>query len=227
MLLDQHSPLGPLLDRCSKPSKLCSIGHRLAVQVDKLKHCDKLFQGHTSGVIAKRPCLAECLEYGWEEDTLVVTRLDRLTRSTQHLCQLTETLARKRVHLPLSSTLIPAMPRAVCYSTCWGRWRSLRRSSASKRAIRGDSESARAGDTLQVAQVMNPCADARPLTPTSPRGRDQHPDARLWALQGQCISSSLGPSSPPGVIPYSTFSRDWAKPTGCQEACRAMTVRVC
>jgi DNA invertase Pin-like site-specific DNA recombinase len=34
-----------------------------------------------------------------EGDTLVVTRLDRLARSTWHLCQIAETLARKQVHL--------------------------------------------------------------------------------------------------------------------------------
>lgn len=32
-------------------------------------------------------------------DTLVVTRLDGLARSTLHLCQIAETLARKGVHL--------------------------------------------------------------------------------------------------------------------------------
>ena len=34
-----------------------------------------------------------------EGDTLVVTRLDRLARSTLHLCQIAEILARKQVHL--------------------------------------------------------------------------------------------------------------------------------
>ena len=34
-----------------------------------------------------------------EGDTLVVTRLDRLARSTLHLCQIAEELARKGVHL--------------------------------------------------------------------------------------------------------------------------------
>jgi DNA invertase Pin-like site-specific DNA recombinase len=45
------------------------------------------------------PRLAACLEYVREGDTLVVTRLDRLARSTLHLCQIAEKLARKHVHL--------------------------------------------------------------------------------------------------------------------------------
>jgi DNA invertase Pin-like site-specific DNA recombinase len=43
--------------------------------------------------------LGDCLDYVREGDTLVVTRLDRLARSTWHLCQIAEALARKRVHL--------------------------------------------------------------------------------------------------------------------------------
>jgi DNA invertase Pin-like site-specific DNA recombinase len=47
----------------------------------------------------KRPRLATCLEYVREGDTLVVTRLDRLARSTLHLCQIAAELHRKQVHL--------------------------------------------------------------------------------------------------------------------------------
>ena len=80
-------------------ARVSSIGQRLDVQVAKLQHCDKLFEEHTSGSIATRPHLVACLDYVREGDTLVVTRLDRLARSTWHLCQIAEVLARKRVHL--------------------------------------------------------------------------------------------------------------------------------
>ena len=80
-------------------ARVSSVGQRLDVQVDKLQHCDKLFQEQTSGSTATRPRLVACLDYVREGDTLVVTRLDRLARSTWHLCQIAEVLARKRVHL--------------------------------------------------------------------------------------------------------------------------------
>jgi DNA invertase Pin-like site-specific DNA recombinase len=80
-------------------ARVSSVGQRLDVQVEKLKHCDKLFQEHTSGSAAQRPRLVDCLDYVREGDMLVVTRLDRLARSTWHLCQIAESLARKRVHL--------------------------------------------------------------------------------------------------------------------------------
>ena len=80
-------------------ARVSSVGQRLDVQVAKLQHCDKLFQEHTSGSADKRSHLVACLDYVREGDTLVVTRLDRLARSTWHLCQIAEVLARKRVHL--------------------------------------------------------------------------------------------------------------------------------
>jgi DNA invertase Pin-like site-specific DNA recombinase len=79
--------------------RVSSIGQGLDVQIDKLKHCDKIFKEKKSGASGKRPKLKACLEYVREGDTLVVTRLDRLARSTLHLCQIANELERKRVHL--------------------------------------------------------------------------------------------------------------------------------
>lgn len=80
-------------------ARVSSVGQSLDVQLDKLKHCDKIFKEKRSGVSNKRPRLKACLEYVREGDTLVVTRLDRLARSTLHLCQLAEQLEKKRVNL--------------------------------------------------------------------------------------------------------------------------------
>ena len=80
-------------------ARVSSVGQSLDVQRDKLKHCAKIFEEQHSGTSDKRPRLVACLEYVREGDTLVVTRLDRLARSTLHLCQIAEVLARKGVHL--------------------------------------------------------------------------------------------------------------------------------
>ena len=80
-------------------ARVSSVGQSLDAQVAKLGHCDRVFQEKQSGAAGTRPRLAACLEYVREGDTLVVTRLDRLARSTLHLCQIAEELARKRVHL--------------------------------------------------------------------------------------------------------------------------------
>jgi DNA invertase Pin-like site-specific DNA recombinase len=80
-------------------ARVSSVGQSLDVQLDKLKHCDKVFQEKKSGAAGKRPRLQACLEYVREGDTLVVTRLDRLARSTLHLCQIAAQLEQKHVHL--------------------------------------------------------------------------------------------------------------------------------
>ena len=80
-------------------ARVSSVGQTLDVQLGKLKHCDKIFQEKRSGASSTRPRLISCLEYVREEDTLVVTRLDRLARSTLHLCQIAAELERKQVDL--------------------------------------------------------------------------------------------------------------------------------
>lgn len=80
-------------------ARVSSVGQSLDVQLDKLKDCDKLFKEKRTGTSNKRPRLKACLEYVREGDTLVVTRLDRLARSTLHLCQLAEQLQEKQVNL--------------------------------------------------------------------------------------------------------------------------------
>jgi DNA invertase Pin-like site-specific DNA recombinase len=80
-------------------ARVSSVGQSLEVQLEKLKQCDKIYREKRSGATGKRPSLEACLEYVREGDTLVVTRLDRLARSTLHLCQIAEELKRKQVHL--------------------------------------------------------------------------------------------------------------------------------
>lgn len=80
-------------------ARVSSVGQSLDVQLEKLKGCKKIFQEKKSGTSNKRTELEACLEYVREDDTLVVTRLDRLARSTLHLCQIADELKRKGVEL--------------------------------------------------------------------------------------------------------------------------------
>lgn len=78
-------------------ARVSSSGQSLEIQLDKLKDCDKIFQEKRSAATDNRPKLKDCLEYVREKDTLVITRLDRLARSTLHLCQIAQELERKKV----------------------------------------------------------------------------------------------------------------------------------
>lgn len=81
-------------------ARVSSVGQSLDVQRAKLSHCDELFEETRSGTTTHaRPELGACLTYLRDGDTLVVTRLNRLARSTLHLCQIVEQLREKGVAL--------------------------------------------------------------------------------------------------------------------------------
>lgn len=80
-------------------ARVSSLGQSLDIQLDKLKDCDKIFQEKRSGIDNTRSELKNALEYIREGDVFVVTRLDRLARSTAHLCKIAETLVQKSVAL--------------------------------------------------------------------------------------------------------------------------------
>lgn len=80
-------------------ARVSSVGQSLDVQREKLSDCDKLFEEKRSGTTDARPQLKQCLGYVRDGDQLIVTRIDRLARSTLHLCQIAETLRDKGVDL--------------------------------------------------------------------------------------------------------------------------------
>ena len=80
-------------------ARVSSVGQSLDVQREKLCDCDKLFEEKRSGTTDARPQLKQCLDYVRDGDQLIVTRIDRLARSTLHLCKIAETLRKKGVDL--------------------------------------------------------------------------------------------------------------------------------
>src|SRR5882757_10938999 len=60
--------------------------------------CEKIFSEQVSA-IGKRQQLEAAIDFIREGDTLVVTKLDRLARSTQHLLEIAERVKAKRADL--------------------------------------------------------------------------------------------------------------------------------
>jgi DNA invertase Pin-like site-specific DNA recombinase len=87
-------------------ARVSTVGQSLDVQMEKLKHCDKVFSEKKSGVDATRSELAQALNYVREGDSFVVSRLDRLARSTRHLCEISEQLRSKGVTLVVTDQSI-------------------------------------------------------------------------------------------------------------------------
>ncbi len=82
-------------------ARVSTIGQSLDVQLSKLEKfgCDEIFKDKHTGVTADRPSLKQCRKYVRKGDNLIVTKLDRLARSTYHLTQIAEELKAKGVDL--------------------------------------------------------------------------------------------------------------------------------
>ena len=80
-------------------ARVSSVGQSLEVQLAKLNKygCKEIFQEKKSGKTSNRPELKECLKYVRKGDVLVITKLDRLARSTLDLHKIIDGLNKKQV----------------------------------------------------------------------------------------------------------------------------------
>ena len=80
-------------------ARVSSTGQTLDVQLDHLKAagCEKVYSEKRSGLDGKRTELGKCLDYVRESDVLLVTKLDRLARSTADLYAIMGRLQEKGV----------------------------------------------------------------------------------------------------------------------------------
>lgn len=75
-------------------ARVSTRNQNLDSQIDVLKNhgCDRIFSEKVSGRKYKRTELDKCLDYMREGDTLVLTKLDRLGRTTKQLIELSQYL---------------------------------------------------------------------------------------------------------------------------------------
>jgi DNA invertase Pin-like site-specific DNA recombinase len=80
-------------------ARVSSVQQEHASQVARLRAAgaDKVFAEKRSGLDKGRPELDRCLEYVQEGDTLLITKLDRLARSTSELYRIVRALEAKGV----------------------------------------------------------------------------------------------------------------------------------
>lgn len=80
-------------------ARVSSYGQSLEVQLEKLSDCDRVFQEKQSARTDGREQLQLCLDYVRDGDSLIVTKLDRLARSTRDLLNIMNRLEQKQVKL--------------------------------------------------------------------------------------------------------------------------------
>ena len=96
-------------------ARVSTEDQRLELQHARLREvgCGKLFKEKISGAARQRPALERLLQDLRADDILVVTRLDRLARSTAELLRIAEVIAEKSAGLqaleePWADTTMPA-----------------------------------------------------------------------------------------------------------------------
>lgn len=79
--------------------RVSTTGQNLSAQREAVRAAgaEKVFEEKMSGADTERPRLKACLEFMREGDTLVVTKADRIARSSRHLFNLLHDLAEKSV----------------------------------------------------------------------------------------------------------------------------------
>lgn len=82
-------------------ARVSTSGQTLDAQLEQLRNhgCDLIFQETMSGARSDRPELAKALDALEEGDTLIITRLDRLARSTFDLLHSVRTIEAKGAKL--------------------------------------------------------------------------------------------------------------------------------
>jgi DNA invertase Pin-like site-specific DNA recombinase len=82
-------------------ARVSSTGQSLDSQLEQLNHCDIIFQEKVSAATLARPELDRLMQYARKDDVVVVTKLDRLARSTKDLLEIVEDLDKRQVSLKI------------------------------------------------------------------------------------------------------------------------------
>ncbi|MGM0169679.1 hypothetical protein IGI39_004934 [Enterococcus sp. AZ135] len=81
-------------------ARVSTNDQNLNMQIDALRNVqtDKIFKEKITGTRKERPELAELLKVIRPGDTIIIYKLDRISRSTKHLIELTELFEKKEVN---------------------------------------------------------------------------------------------------------------------------------
>ena len=104
-------------------ARVSSVGQNLSVQLEKLAAAgiepEDIFKEKRTGTDRGRPELQRCIAYVRKGDTLLVTKIDRLARSTSDLYS----NCRPRVSSFGCSMIRRSTRQAAPASSSWASWR--------------------------------------------------------------------------------------------------------
>lgn len=133
-------------------ARVSTSGQTLDTQLEQLRAagCDRVFQETVSGARSDRPELQKALEALAEADVLVVTRLDRLARSTRDLLDITHRIETKGAKLKslADAWADTTTPSGKLILTVLGGLAEFERSLIAERTAEGRARAKREGRRL-------------------------------------------------------------------------------
>lgn len=141
-------------------ARVSTSGQTLAIQLDHLEAegCDLVFQETMSGARSDRPELAKALAVLTEGDSLVVTRLDRLARSTFDLLAIVRTVEDRGARLKslAEAWADTTTPTGRLILTVLGGLAEFERSLIKERTAEGRVRARREGRRLGRPPLLTP-----------------------------------------------------------------------
>lgn len=129
-------------------ARVSTTGQNLDTQLEQLMATgtDKIFSEKISGVKRDRPQLTEMLNYARSGDTVIVTKLDRIARSTKNLLEIVDTLQDKGVDFHvLNINLDTSTPTGKLMLTMLGAIATFEREMMLERQAEGIEKAKAAG----------------------------------------------------------------------------------
>lgn len=184
-------------------ARVSTEDQRLDLQRARLKEagCSRLFEEKISGAARQRPALERLLQELRADDILVVSRLDRLARSTAELLRIAEVIKEKEAGLqsleePWADTTTPAGRMVL---TMFAGVAEFERALIRHRTDEGRQAAKRRGVSFGRPQKLRP--DQKTLAVSLVReGRSISEVARTFnvhpATIHRCLNGAQGPNSP-------------------------------
>jgi DNA invertase Pin-like site-specific DNA recombinase len=137
-------------------ARVSSYGQSLEVQLEKLRDCDRIFQEKQSARTDNREQLQLCLDYVRDGDHLIITKLDRLARSTRDLLNIMQRLQDKQVKLVvLDQQIDTSTPTGMLLFTMLGAIAAFENDLRKDRQMQGIELAKRKGIKFGRKQALN------------------------------------------------------------------------
>lgn len=127
-------------------ARVSTVGQSLDTQLSQLSFCDRIFQEKVSGASLERPELEHLMQIIRPGDVLIVTKLDRLARSTKDLLEIVEDLNKRNAALKiLNMNLDTSTPTGKLMLTMLGAIAEFERALMLERQSEGIARAKEAG----------------------------------------------------------------------------------